>query len=487
MEIQTLISHSAQLFGTIWKSRQPSDKIASEFFRSKKYIGAHDRRFISEAVFLTLRIHSLSQYCTEKAVKSTQLSEKSEFTDSKDFWNYLLVACSCLLAEKFVINASSLSMESALIDKEINIVSEVVKGLMQKFNICDTSAQSLITRITGVFNEIDSNSKKILKETILTEQDLGIISVRYAIPEWILKSWIDNPYYNISIESAFKLAESLLEPAPVCLRINGLRAERENIISRLEETGIGCSPGKISKDAIILNKRTKLDTIDLYKNGLIEVQDEGSQVIAFALAPEPEATVLDACAGAGGKSLHIASFQKDCGQIFAHDSEWIRLKNLYGRAKRSGYKSIRIVNLNKSNKKDSEKIPSEFDYVLVDAPCSGMGTSRRMPMQKWRIDGKYLEKMSERQSVILKDYSKYVSPGGILMYATCSLMPEENDKVVEEFLKENTDFVPDSISTALGKTGISFKELKDNDYKLHLTPSRHGCDGFFMARMRRIE
>lgn len=214
--------------------------------------------------------------------------------------------------------------------------------------------------------------------------------------------------------------------------------------------------------------------------GAIEVQDEGSQLVAFALAPEEEWDILDACAGAGGKTLHLAQLQRDRGRIIASDADRRRLEQLARRLKRHRYRSIHLANLDGHRSLQR----TQFDAVLLDVPCTGSGTVRRAPEIKWRIHTRQLERIVAKQERILEQYHAYVRSGGVLLYATCSLLPEENQRVVERFLARHPEFEPDPLAPAFERYGIALP-LSPDQWQFQLLPHRHGTDGFFIARLRR--
>jgi 16S rRNA (cytosine967-C5)-methyltransferase len=202
--------------------------------------------------------------------------------------------------------------------------------------------------------------------------------------------------------------------------------------------------------------------------------------------------VLDACAGAGGKSLHIGVLQKNRGEIIASDIEYQRLKELPIRAKRSGITTIRTVQLSgkatpSALPEQLERVKASCDAVIIDAPCSGMGTVRRMPMTKWRLTPELLRKHGQKQLEILQSFSHAVKDDGILLYSTCSLMPQENQHVVRAFLDQHPEFTPEALAPAFAENGVRIPALSNDAAMLTLTPAQHGTDGFFMARLRRKE
>jgi 16S rRNA (cytosine967-C5)-methyltransferase len=215
------------------------------------------------------------------------------------------------------------------------------------------------------------------------------------------------------------------------------------------------------------------------------VQDEGSQLIGYALSPGPGEKVLDACAGAGGKTLHIADLTNGRASILATDMDFIRLRELGKRAYRAGIDSIKTQLIKSGKPIDIKNIGDNglYDSVLVDAPCSGIGTVRRMPMQKYRLNEALLEKHAKKQLEILNNYSQLVKDGGILVYSTCSLMPEENSGVVGKFLSLHPEFCADPLEPVFSEHGIKLMGLSENSNTLTLFPHIHGTDGFFMARL----
>ncbi|MGA2296783.1 MAG: methyltransferase domain-containing protein [FCB group bacterium] len=497
MELATLIGHSAQLLRIIFKSSQPSDKIASQYLREKKYIGSHDRRFISEVTFASLRIYRLSEYCSNQANGILSgVKEKIKTIEKSDeyFLEYAILVATCILSniintEKYFLAIDEIFFKSKQSNNE-DFENNLVFTVSNKFSLYSEQAKEWINQIKEAFTELENQTKLILEKSVLDFKDLEILQNRYSIQDWILKNWVENKFYHHTIKEACGIAESLFYSAPITLRVNSHIISREKVIHELQKENISCALGELSKDAIILQKRVQLNEVEIYKNGLIEVQDEGSQIISFALAPEKNTKVLDACAGAGGKTLHIASIQNDSGRVYANDTEWKRLNALQQRSVRNGFRSIEIIPLSKAkqtNQKLYKNYFNFFDYVLVDAPCSGTGSTRRMPMQKYRLTTELLSRLAKNQLSILEEYSQFVKPGGILVYATCSLMADENDEVIAKFLNKNPNFVTDSISDALNKMEINSIKIGKDDFKLHLLPSIHGCDGFFVARMKRME
>ena len=253
--------------------------------------------------------------------------------------------------------------------------------------------------------------------------------------------------------------------AEVILRVNTLKTTREKLQVQLFDIDIETDTIKGYPDALQLKERTNVFQTEAFKQGLFEVQDASSQLVAQLLDVQPGMRVVDACAGAGGKTLHLASLMENKGQIIALDLYANKLNELKRRAKRNGAHNIetRIIDTTKVVKKLYDKA----DRVLIDAPCSGLGVLRRNPDAKWKLQPEFLENIRQTQADILDTYSKMVKPGGKLVYATCSILPSENDKQIKDFLKRDS-----------GKD-FTFATEK------HVWPSESGFDGFYMALLEK--
>ncbi len=298
-------------------------------------------------------------------------------------------------------------------------------------------------RIKGRFDEL-SNIRKF-KESIpdwldqLGEKELG-------------KKWSDEIH-------------ALNQQAPVILRANTLKISRDKLRSVLEDENIDTEFIKGYQDALKLVERTNVFSTEAFKNGLFEVQDASSQLVADFLEVEPGQRVVDTCAGAGGKTLHLAALMQNKGQIIAMDIYGNKLKELKRRARRAGAHNIepRVI----ETTKDIKKMHGKADRVLIDAPCSGLGVLSRNPDAKWKLQPEFLDTIRKTQSEILENYSKMVKPGGKLVYATCSILPSENQDQVTSFLSK--------------EAGKDFTLLKDEKILSH----QSGYDGFYMALLEK--
>jgi 16S rRNA (cytosine967-C5)-methyltransferase len=255
------------------------------------------------------------------------------------------------------------------------------------------------------------------------------------------------------------------QPAKVILRTNTLKGTKENLRNTLMDLNIETEYLKDQPEALVLKERANVFLTDAFKQGLFEVQDANSQLVAGFLDVKPGMRVVDTCAGAGGKTLHMASLMENKGQLIAMDLYESKLKQLKLRAKRNGAFNIeyRIIDSTKVIKKLHEKA----DRVLIDAPCSGLGVLKRNPDSKWKLQPEFIDNIRKVQSEVLESYSKIVKPGGKLVYATCSVLPSENQEQVEKFLKT--------------EIGQQFTFIEDRK----MLASESGFDGFYMALLKR--
>ncbi len=283
---------------------------------------------------------------------------------------------------------------------------------------------------------------------------------RESIPDWLdeLGEKELGKKWDAEISALNKLAD-------VILRVNTLKTTVERVKNVLFDDGIETETLKGYPQALKLKERTNVFITEAFKNGWFEVQDASSQKVAQFLNPKPGTRIVDACAGAGGKSLHIASLMENKGQIIALDIYENKLKELKRRARRNGAHNIetRVIDSTKVIK----KLIAKADKVLIDAPCTGLGVLKRNPDTKWKLQPKFLETLIETQSNLLDSYSRMVKPGGQLVYATCSILSSENDKQIKNFLHR--------------KTGQDFTFVKDEI----IYPSKTGFDGFYMALLQK--
>lgn len=325
---------------------------------------------------------------------------------------------------------------------------------------------------------IDSYEQAWLKHVAgFNTNDLPL-AVHYSIPDWLLEklSNIDN------LES---LLAALNKPAPLDLRVNTFKAERNKILEKVSDL-LGKDTKSLATPyspwGIRIFGNPAINRWDLFKNGEIEVQDEGSQLLAALLAPKRGELVIDFCAGAGGKTLLLGAIMKSTGRLYAFDVSAARLARAKQRIARSGLSNVVSVVINSANDQRVKRLRQKADRVLIDAPCSGLGTLRRNPDIKWRQQASDIEQLCATQAEILSQAAACLKPGGRLVYATCSILAEENEHQVTNFLAKNTDFKLLNASEVLAKRDI---DLNFQDEYLRLRPDLHNTDGFFAAVLQK--
>jgi 16S rRNA (cytosine967-C5)-methyltransferase len=277
------------------------------------------------------------------------------------------------------------------------------------------------------------------------------------------------------------LARAWLAPAPLDLRINPLKTTRDAALAGLAADGIRAAPTPYSPVGLRAAGKPALQRHPLFTSGAIEIQDEGSQLLCFLVAPKRSEMVVDFCAGAGGKTLLLGALMRSQGRLYAFDISPRRLANLKPRLARSGLSNVHPVRIADERDARIRRLAGKIDRVLIDAPCTGFGTLRRNPDLKWRQPQTAIAELAAKQARLLAAAAPLVKPGGRLVYATCSVLPAENESVVEAFLAAHPEFALGDATEELARAGIAL----DAGRMLRLYPHRHGCDGFFAAILER--
>jgi 16S rRNA (cytosine967-C5)-methyltransferase len=299
------------------------------------------------------------------------------------------------------------------------------------------------------------------------------LAVRADLPDWLVDRLLD----SCGEPDILALARGLNQPAPLDLRVNTLRTTREEVLQQLVAAGMLAAPTPYSPVGVRVKGRPAINRHDLYMSGAVEVQDEGSQLLGFLVAPRPHELVADFCAGAGGKSLALGMLMRSHGRIYAFDTSEARLARLKPRLRRSGLSNIHPRLVAHEHDAPIKRLAGKIDRVLVDAPCSGLGTLRRNPDLKWRQSLQSIEELKSKQAAILRSAATLLKPGGRLVYATCSILPEENEAIVAQFLAEHPRYRQLHCGELLKRQDLAL----DAGQNLQLLPHLHGTDGFFAA------
>ena len=308
---------------------------------------------------------------------------------------------------------------------------------------------------------------------------------RHNLPEWLVQ-----PLKEQLGDEFWPMVESLNQPAGLDLRVNALKDKRADVQKELAVAGIKSTSTPYSPWGLRVQGKPSLSKLESFARGAFEVQDEGSQLLALLLDAKRGEMVVDFCAGAGGKTLAIGAAMRSTGRLYAFDTSAHRLEALKPRLARSGLSNVHPAAIAHERDDRVKRLAGKIDRVLVDAPCSGLGTLKRNPDLKWRQSLKAVEDMAVTQAAILQSASRLLKSGGRLVYATCSLLPQENEAVADAFTAGNPDFAPLEVGGVLTQLKVDGADKlcsggETHQKYLRLWPHRHGTDGFFAAVWQR--
>src|SRR5471030_2083843 len=420
------------------RQERPADLVANAFFRARRFIGSGDRRAVADRVWSILRRYG-------------QLAWWLERTRHPERGGRAIVSADLILSE---------GMD--------------VAGIMQ---ICDGG-----TYRPGPLHETEVRALRQMEGHSLPHPEQPDW-VRLNVQEWVAPHLIEA--YGAAWGREIAAIEN---PPPVDLRVNRLKATVEQARRALADEGIDTEPMRFSRDGLRLKRRLSVVTGNAFQSGLIEIQDEGSQLVAALVDAKPGMQIADYCAGAGGKTLAMAAGMNNKGRVVAMDVYESRLDRSAQRLRRAGAHNVERRALDGDNVKWLKRHKGTFDRVLVDAPCTGTGTWRRNPDGRWTLRPEDLAELVPKQAAILDAASRLVKPGGGLVYATCSVLPAENERQIEGFLARHADFAVVPVADIWRDALVSEPpaEVAAGPY-MRLSPLRHGTDGFFAATLVRKE
>ena len=375
--------------------------------------------------------------------------------------------------------------------RERGVIAEAIYGLLRNksvyTNFSESGSGSPMRRLTllGLADAVGVESLGGLseEETAWLDRVMQIdrshlpVTMKSNMPAWI---W-EKLNARFGEEQALALTSALNTPAPLDLRVNAMKGNRDDVVTSLAQAPILAVPTPYSSSGLRVIKKPSIQNLPLFKDGTIEVQDEGSQLLAQLVGARRGEMVADFCAGAGGKTLALGAIMRNTGRLYAFDISEKRLAKLKPRLARSGLSNVHPVVIAHEKDAKVKRLAAKLDRVLVDAPCSGLGTLRRNPDVKWRQTAEGVAELNVKQASILASASRMVKPGGRLVYATCSILDEENEDIVKAFLAEHADFTLVPASKVLAEQKV---DLEMGDY-LKLYPHIHQTDGFFAAILER--
>lgn len=349
--------------------------------------------------------------------------------------------------------------------------------------VCNESAElarkhgheGTVKFVNGVLRNISRNKEK-LEYPNKEKESIKYLSVFYSHPEWMVKKWVK----DFGVDFTEELLKSDNETPPFTIRCNRLKINKQELLTVLSNENIDCQEGSYNAEAVYIRGTSAIEGKDSFKNGYYQVQDESSMLVAHIIDPKAGERILDICSAPGGKTTHIAELMGNQGEIVARDIHPHKLKLVEENCSRLGIGIVK-AELHDAMLLDKESL-EKFNKVLLDAPCSGLGVIRRKPDLRWKKEQDNFRELAKLQSEMLEIASKYVKPGGVLVYSTCTINKTENIEVVKTFLSGSQDFQLESIIEQIPE-----KLVCESAYKgyLELFPNTHGTDGFFIAKLRK--
>ena len=409
--------HTERLIAEVSLFRSPADMVLSKFFKDHKKLGRQDRHEIAETVYAALR-----------------------------HWQKLHMVFGAKAPARL------LALGALVIGRGVSIAS-----------------------LSDIINEAERTALSGLKAA--KTEFTGRLNTASELPEWL----VERMQGQYSDEEIIAIGQSLSQAAPLDTRVNTIKGKREKVLAQLEADGFKAAATPFSPWGIRFQDKAAINKNPLFLDGLLEVQDEGSQLLALISGAKRGEVVVDFCAGAGGKTLALAAMMNNTGRLYAMDVSEKRLANIKPRIARAGVGNITPQRLDHERDLRLKKLWNKADRVLVDAPCSGLGTLRRNPDLKYRQSNASIDELVALQTRILDSAAHLVKRGGYLVYATCSILAEENQKQVEHFLSSHPDFQLVNCSDLLKSNKIAL----DTGEFLQLNPATHHTDGFFAAVMQK--
>jgi 16S rRNA (cytosine967-C5)-methyltransferase len=314
----------------------------------------------------------------------------------------------------------------------------------------------------------------------LKSDPVAFFATAHSLPVWLARRW----YHRYTPETLTALCKTINGIPPITIRTNTLKATRQQLMQSLEGDAEHISPAPDAPDGVLMKKlKRPIPDLPAFQNGWFQVQDEAAQLVSLLLDPQPGEAVLDACAGLGGKTAHLAQLMKNRGNITAMDKDEKKLQQLDHEMQRLSISIVRPTR-HDLNLAPGTKLQGNFDRILLDAPCSGLGVLRRNPDIKWKSSEADLKRHARVQKRFLENLAQLIKPNGILVYAVCSVEPEENEAVIDVFLKKNPEFV---IDRSLGKLPRALHSRVEPATGLKTLPLLNHMDGFYFVRLKRIK
>jgi 16S rRNA (cytosine967-C5)-methyltransferase len=443
MRTQLVRTAVLEIYEQVRREAARADQAMQRVLRREKALRSVERRAVADAVYGLLRLQGRVDFLLERALAMRKLRLSSLATPTQHLLRY---AAYLIVGEQ-----QSADSAASLAGPEVAPYAWALR---------------LVARPAELGAPTDP---------------IDALAAETSLPRWLAARWAE----QIGADETRKLAAVLNQRAPLTVRANLLKNTRDELRAVLEAEGAHVEPTRWSPHALTFAGRTNVFALKAFKAGRFEVQDEGSQLVAEACGAKPGQLAVDACAGAGGKALALAAHMENRGKIVACDRDGRRLDEFRVRARRDGVHNweARTVPEGVAGELRLDDLRGKADVVLVDAPCSGLGALRRNPDARWRMNEQEVDSFPPRQREILERYSALLRPGGLLVYATCSINGRENEEVRGAFLADHPELGSVPPDELLGDERAAALGAGRDD--VQLLPHRHGTDGFYIAGMRR--
>lgn len=476
MHPHTLLELGSALLNRVLRFEHPADATVAEFFRQQPALGSRERALLADAVYALLRDRPRLQWLAashpgrtpqqERPARPQRPNHPAQPQGTAQTRALLLLAwtgpaerlqAACTPEEwSWRMQALEQTLDAAAPPAcRHGLPDWLAEALREELRLEQAGFGRVVSVEGQPLSDIDADA----------DADAGLAA---------------------AVEAEFSLAaQALRQPAPLDLRVNLLKAKRPAVLALLQEAGLPAAATPHSPWGIRLAGKPALQQLPAWREGLIEVQDEGAQLLALLCEPKRQETVIDFCAGAGGKTLALGALLRHTGRLYAFDTSAHRLEALKPRLARSGIAEVHTLALAHERDERLQRLAGKADRVLVDAPCTGLGTLRRQPDLMWRQRPADVAQQAELQGRILAAAARLLKPGGRLVYATCSLLRAENEAIAEAFSLAEREFELLPAAPILARAGVEGAQGLCRGPYLRLWPHRHGCDGFFAAVWQR--
>ncbi len=441
------------ILNTLNKERNTLDNLLEDVFREKTLFSKKDRALLQALVYGVLRWRGRLDYIIDYFSK-TRLNKINPNVLNILRLGLFQIIYLDRIPVSAAVNTSVEMTKAAAAPWVVGYVNGLLRNAVREYGYV-------------TFPDVDKDPVKAL-------------ATKKSFPEWLIKRWLD----RFGLKETGLLCDAINTIPPITVRCNTLKTNRKKLVKALERYAEKIKITNYAPDGgFFFNPKRSIPNIEAFENGLFQVQDEAAQLVTLHLNPQSGETILDACAGLGGKTGHIAQMMKNSGRLVAMDKDENKLMRLESEMHRLGV-SIVTTRIHDLSSPLNREHFGKFDRILLDAPCSGLGVLRRNPDIKWRASQQNLAYCQKRQALFLDNLAHFVKPSGVLVYAVCSMEPEENESVIKGFLNKHGKFAIEKKSTGLSFDACS---LVTRDGYLKTFPHLNNMDGFFSICMKRIK